>query len=389
MKIQDLAESYFDQTVAFRRFLHKNPELAFQEVQTSAFIRTQLEESGYSVHTGFATTGLVGSFDTGKTGPRFLLRFDMDALPVEEENDFGYQSLNPGKMHACGHDGHMAIGLTIAWMIKQLQNELSGSFHLLFQPAEEIGQGAETMIRDGVLDLIKPDYVVGAHLWNEKPLGWLGIVEGPLMAGASIVNISVKGKGGHGGRPDATIDPIVTSAQLINQIQTIVSRNLDPFEPAVISIGSIHGGSAFNIIPSVVDMTGTLRYFNVETYNLIKNRLELICKNIGEASDCQIELSIEESTHATANAKAVADAMKLAAAELVGPIQIDSTYKTMMSEDMSLFLENVPGCFVLVGAGESTEGKKFSHHHPKFDFNEQSLPIAAALLLQTCVELTN
>lgn len=389
MKIQDLAESYFDQTVAFRRFLHKNPELAFQEVQTSAFIRSQLEELGFSVHTGFATTGLVGSFETVKTEPRFLLRFDMDALPVQEENEFEYRSLNPGKMHACGHDGHMAIGLTVAWMIRQLQKELSGSFLLLFQPAEEIGQGAETMIQDGVLDLIKPDYVLGAHLWNEKPLGWLGIVEGPLMAGASIVNITIKGKGGHGGRPDATIDPIITSAQLINQIQSIISRNLDPFEPAVISIGSIHGGSAFNIIPSTVEMTGTLRYFNIKTYNLIKNRLEAICKNLGEASGCHIDLSIEESTHATTNAALVRKAMKSASTHLVGPIQVDSSYKTMMSEDMSLFLENVPGCFVLVGAGEIMEGKKYSHHHPKFDFNEHSLPIAAALLLQTCIELTS
>ncbi len=387
MKIQNLAESYVSQAIAIRRFLHQHPELSFEENQTSAYIQTQLKELGFSLLTGYAINGLVGSLDSGRPGPRFLLRFDMDALPVQEENEFDYRSSVTGKMHACGNDGHMAIGLTIAWMIKQIQQELSGSFHLLFQPAEEIGQGAERMIKEGVLDVIKPDYVLGAHLWNEKPLGWLGIVDGPLMAGASIMNITVTGKGGHGGRPDATIDPIVTSAQLINQIQTIVSRNLDPFDPAVISICSIHGGSAFNIIPSVVELTGTIRYFSLKTYELVKKRLQQICKNLGEASGCQIDLRIEGSAGITANAESVSQAMRLAAKQLEDPIEIDSNYKTMMSEDMGKFLEQVPGCFVLVGAGGTTQGNKFPHHHPRFDFNEQSMPIAAALLLQTCVEL--
>ena len=387
MNLIELAESHFLQTQADRRFLHRNPELAFEEYKTAEFVITKLQELGFSVKSGIAGTGLVASFETGKAGPAVLFRFDMDALPVQEENEIEYCSQVPDKMHACGHDGHVAIGLTIGWMIRQIRDQLTGSFHLLFQPAEEIGQGAVQMVREGVLEEIKPDYVLGVHLWNEKPFGWLGITGGPLMAASAKFEINVIGKGGHGGQPQTSIDPIVASAQIINQIQTIISRNLNPFDSAVISVCSIHAGTSFNITPSKLTMTGTIRYLTESTYAIIKQRLEEICKGTAIAMGCQIELNLEALVNATCNDPAVAEVARSAASKLGRQVQVNSTYQTMLSEDVGVFLEKVPGCFILVGAGEQTNGSTYPHHHPRFSFDERAMTLSAALLLQTCLDL--
>lgn len=387
MNLIELAESHFLQTQADRRFLHRNPELAFEEFKTSQFVSSRLQDLGFSVKSGIAVTGLVASFETGKAGPSVLFRFDMDALPVQEENDFEYCSRVPGTMHACGHDGHIAIGLTVGWMIRQIQDQLTGSVHLLFQPAEEIGQGALKMVKEGVFEEIKPDYVLGVHLWNEKPFGWLGIKGGPLMAASSTFEIDVIGKGGHGGQPQASIDPIVASVQIVNQIQTIVSRNLNPFDSAVISVCSIHGGTSFNITPSKVVMTGTIRYLTEAAYEIMRRRLEEICDNTAQAMGCEVELRLESLVKATSNDPAVAEIARGAASKLGSCVEVDSTYQTMLSEDVGVFLEQVPGCFVLVGAGEQSDGSPFPHHHPRFNFDERAMSLSAALLLQTCLDL--
>lgn len=387
MNLIELAERHFLQTQADRRHLHRFPELAFSEFKTAKFVSTRLSELGFSIKSGFGGTGLVASYDTGKTGPVFYLRFDMDALPVREENDLDYCSQEPGKMHACGHDGHVAIGLTIGWMISQIQEQLRGSFHLLFQPAEEIGEGAVKMLADGVFDEIKPDYLMGVHLWNEKPLGWLGITAGPMMAASGTFKINIVGKGGHGGQPHTSIDPIVASAQIIDQIQTIISRNLNPLDSAVCTVCSIHGGSSFNITPSKVELTGTIRYFTEETYSILKQRLTEICEHTGKAMNCQVDLELEPLVSATCNDPVVVSVVKEAALKLGGQYKIDSTYKTMLSEDVGAFLEHVPGCFVLIGAGEQPDGNSYPHHHPRFNFDERAMSLAAALLMQSCLEL--
>ena len=387
MNLIELAESRFSQTQSDRRYLHRTPELAFEEFKTSEFVIARLQELGFSVKSKIAGTGLVASFDTGKAGPVFLFRFDMDALPVQEDNEVDYCSEVPGKMHACGHDGHVSIGLTIGWMIRQIQEDLVGTFHLLFQPAEEIGQGALQMVKEGVLQQIKPDYVLGVHLWNEKPFGWLGITGGALMAASSTFQINVIGKGGHGGQPHTSIDPISASAQIVNQIQTIVSRNLNPFDSAVISVCSIQGGTSFNITPSKVVMTGTIRYFSENVYETIKRRLEEICKNTGSAMGCKVELILKELVNPTINDPIVAGKARDAAAAMGIQVQIDSTYQTMLSEDVGVFLEQVPGCFVLVGAGDGADESPHPHHHPRFNFDERAMTLSAALLLQTCLEL--
>ncbi len=387
MNLIELAESHFPQTQADRRLLHRHPELAFEEYHTADFVTARLQELGFAVKSGIAGTGLVASFDTKRTGPSFLFRFDMDALRVQEENEIEYCSQVSGKMHACGHDGHVAIGLTIGWMIRQIQDQLNGTYHLLFQPAEEIGQGAVRMMKEGVLDEIKPDYVLGVHLWNEKPFGWLGIRGGALMAASSTFEIDVIGKGGHGGQPQTSIDPIVASAQIVNQIQTIISRNLNPFDSAVMSVCSIYGGTSFNITPSKVIMTGTIRYLSEDSYSILKHRLEEICEGAALAMGVKVELKLEALVDATCNDAAVVKVAQGAASKLGRQVQIDETYQTMLSEDVGVFLEQVPGCFVLVGAGEQADGNPYPHHHPRFNFEERAMPLSAALLLQTCLDL--
>ncbi|MDD2521501.1 MAG: M20 family metallopeptidase [Anaerolineaceae bacterium] len=387
MNPQQLAESYFLQTQADRRHLHSFPELSFKEFKTAEFVSARLLESGFTVKSGVAKTGLVASFDTGRDGPAILLRFDMDALPIQEENKVDYCSQIPGKMHACGHDGHVAIGLTIGWMISQMKDLLTGTFHLLFQPAEEIGLGALEMVNEGVLDEIKPDHMLGVHLWSEKPLGWLGITAGAMMAASGKLDITVHGKGGHGGQPQMTNDPIVTSAQIIQQIQTIVSRNLDPLDSAVVSICTLRAGKQFNIIPSKVEMSGTVRYFTERTYGILKQQLSEICEYTGRAMGCQVDLELEVLVSATCNDPVVSGKVREAAEKLDRQLQVDLTYRTMLSEDVGVFLERVPGCFILVGAGDTNEGNRFPHHHPCFDFDERAMPLAATLLLQSCLEL--
>ena len=395
MDLLELALSYFPQTQTDRRVLHQHPELSFEEYKTSEYAATRLKQQGFTIGASLAETGFVASFDTGRRGPSFLFRFDMDALPVYEENEVDYCSTVPGKMHACGHDGHVAIGLTIGWMINQLRDQLVGSYHLLFQPAEEIGQGALRMLDEGALVGLGLDYLLSAHLWNEKPFGWVGVTPGAVMAASGKFEIIVMGKGGHGGQPQSSIDPIVAAAQIVNEIQTIVSRNLNPLNPAVISVCSISGGKTFNITPSKVEMGGTIRYFSDESYQVIARRLKDICEHSGYAMGCQVQLTLEPKTKATINDPQVADAVRQAAIRIgnetawkpIAPMKLDTTYKTMLSEDVGVFLEQVPGCFVLVGAGDSPDGNQFPHHHPRFNFDERAMPLTAALLLQTCLQL--
>ena len=226
--IYHAAKSFQSSAIQHRRHLHQNPELAFQEFQTSDYIAEELTKLGLEVHRGFGTTGLVARLSTEKEGTRFLLRFDMDALAMEEQSGVEFASKTKGVMHSCGHDGHITIGLTIARILVALKEELTGSYFLVFQPAEEIGQGAAAMIADGIMEFIQPDYALAVHLWSENPVGWLGISSGPVMAGCKDVNIEVEGVGGHGARPHMAADPILASAHLITALQSLTSRETDP-----------------------------------------------------------------------------------------------------------------------------------------------------------------
>jgi amidohydrolase len=290
-------------------------------------------------------------------------------------------------MHACGHDGHVAIGLTVAKILAELENKLSGSYYLLFQPAEEIGQGAAAMIADGVLDFIRPDYAIAVHLWAEEPAGWLGITSGPVMAGSKDLRISVHGVGGHSARPHKAVDPILASAHLITALQSIVSRKVDPLESAVYSITQIHAGSTINVIPDSVTMSGTPRYFTPEVEQEIENSTYRICDGISQAFGCEIEVELGVNAPPLVNNSTVCQAAQKAAQKINPDFAIENNFRMMASEDMALFLQKIPGAMFFVGAGKEDLEKRFPLHHPGFVIDESSLIVAASLLLETCQQL--
>src|SRR6266498_1308136 len=255
------SQELFPYTQSLRRDFHKHPELGFREIRTGGIVAKELESLGIEVTKGVGKTGVIGLLEGARPGPTLLLRFDMDALPIVEETGAEYSSQNNGVMHACGHDGHTAIGLTVAKLLNAHRDELAGTIKFCFQPSEEgtngeeIG-GAEMMMQDGLFDSPKVDMALALHLWNEQPLGWLGISGGPTMAGAELFSIKITGQGGHGAIPNVTIDPIVASTQIVTALQTIVSRNVSPLDTAVVSITTFHSGTAFNVIPAEAILGG-------------------------------------------------------------------------------------------------------------------------------------
>ena len=379
--ILQLANEYLDYSINLRRDFHQFPELGFQEFRTSEIIAKELENLGYVVIKNIGKTGVIGILQGKLEGPTILLRFDMDALPILEENEKEYVSKNPGIMHACGHDGHMAIGLTVAKILSTLKNKIKGTIKFIFQPAEEGLGGALATIDDGVLENPKPDYCLGLHLWNEKPLGWIGFNSGAMMAAADTFEIIVSGKGGHGGLPHKAIDPIVTAASIITSAQTIISRNVSPLENAVVSFGSIQGGSTFNVIPNSVRLTGTIRTFDLNIRKNIFDRLEKIIYSISESMGCHASFRIDEVTPAVINDSNVISVLKRVCAEQLPGFSLDDNFRTMGSEDFSLFLNQIHGCFFFVGSANSEKNLIFGHHHPRFDFDENVFPIAVSCLL--------
>lgn len=384
----DLAINEFNFSKTLRRDFHQYPELGFQEFRTSKIVAETLSSLGYQVTTGLAKTGVVGLLP-GKLGsPIILLRFDMDALPVLEKNETEYLSKNPGVMHACGHDAHMAIGLTVAKILAEKKDQLNATIKLVFQPAEEGLGGAEAMIQAGVLKNPKPDYCIGAHVWNEKPLSWVGLTAGPIMAGADTFQIKITGKGGHGGHPHETIDPIPAAAQLILATQTIPSRNLSPLDNAVISFCSMNGGTTFNVIPDEVTLSGTIRTYLPSVRATVIKRMEEIIQHTAQAFQCQANFILDSVTPAVINDKNVVNIIKPPITENIPNIKIDTELKSMVSEDFAFFLNEIPGCFIFVGSAKADKSLNFGHHHPKFDIDEGVLPIAVAVFLEAVEALT-
>lgn len=382
-----LAEENFHYSVQFRRDFHQHPELGFQEFRTAEIIAKELSFLGFDVKKQIGKTGVLGITSSKTAGPTILLRFDMDALPIQEDNTTDYKSQNNNVMHACGHDGHMSVGLTVAKILSSHLDQIKGTIKIIFQPAEEGLGGAQATIEDGVLENPRPDYCLGLHIWNEKPLGWIGTNTGAMMAGADTFEITINGKGGHGGVPHQAIDPIIAAAHIITAVQTIVSRNISPLENAVISFCSIKGGSTFNVIPDSVNLSGTIRTFDPQIRHDLIQRLEKIAKSVGSGLGCKVEFSLNEVTPAVINNSSVALHLKEVVQNLFPTFLLDLNCKTMGSEDFSLFLNEVPGCFYFVGSANPDKNLIFGHHHPKFDFDEAVLPIAVASLLGMLKEL--
>ena len=384
------ALNLFEYTQSMRRDFHAHPELGFQEVRTSGIVARELTSLGLEVHSGVGGTGVVALLEGANPGPVILVRADMDALPIREETGAPYASQNPGVMHACGHDGHTAILLTVAKLLNAHRNELAGTVKFMFQPAEEGMGGAEKMILDGVLANPKVDLALALHVWNEKPVGWIGIAGGPAMAGAEIFKIKVHGKGGHGAVPHLAVDPILASAQIVSALQGIVARNVAPLQTAVVSVCTIHGGEIFNVIPVTVEMSGTIRTFEPAVRVLVLERFEKTVLSVAEGMGCEAEITLQVLTPATVNHFETAVRVQATAHRLYPEADIDSSsYLTMGSEDFAFILEKVPGCFFFIGSANPEKGLAAGHHHPGFDFDETALPCGAALMAAAITDLLN
>jgi amidohydrolase len=371
-----------------------HPELGFREIRTGGIVARELEALGLEVTKGVGKTGVVGLLEVAKPGPTLLLRFDMDALPIIEDTHAEYASQTEGVMHACGHDGHTAIGLTVARMLHAHRADLAGTIKFCFQPSEEghngeeVG-GAEMMMRDGLLDHgPKVDMTLSLHLWNEKPLGWVHVAKGPVMAGAEQFKIKLIGKGGHGAVPNATIDPIAAAAQVVSAAQTIVSRNVGPLETAVVSFTMLHSGTAFNVIPQEAMLEGTIRTFDPAARLKVLERFDGIVRGVASAMGCQVEMDVKRLTPALQNADEVtASVQETARRVLPDADHYNAPYLTMGAEDMAFMQEKVPGMYFFVGSNNKARHLDYGHHHPKFDFDEEALVRGAALMAAAAADI--
>ena len=387
------AEELFPYTQSLRRDLHMHPELGFREVRTGGIVARELEALGIEVTKGVGKTGVVGYLEGSKPGPTILLRFDMDALPITEETGQEYASTNRGVMHACGHDGHTAVGLTVAKMLHAHRDQLAGNIKFCFQPSEEGTNGEEVggalmMMRDGVLESPRVDKTLALHVWNDKPLGWIHVAKGPVMAGAELFIVKLTGKGGHGAAPDTTIDPVVAAAQIITALQTIPSRNVAPLKSAVVSVTSVHSGTAFNIIPQTAELNGTIRTFDPEVRKLVLERFEQIVRGIATSLCCEVEITIQQVTAPVINNEHIAASVLKTAQTLLPDTEINTdSYLTMGAEDMGYMQEKVDGCYFFIGSANAEKNLNYNHHHPKFDFDERALITASAMMASAAADL--
>ena len=379
------ADELLPKLVEWRRDFHRHPELGFQEVRTAGIVAAHLQELGLEVSTGVGKTGVIAMVepdDLPDDSETVLLRFDMAALPIHEETGLPYASQNAGVMHACGHDGHTAIGMGVAQLLTRHRNELSGRVKLVFQPAEEGLGGAMAMIDDGALEEPQPAAAYGLHLWSRLPYNQVVVQPGPLWAAADIFTLTVHGKGGHGATPHDTIDATLVASQLVVALQTIVSRNANPSDTAVVTVASFQSGNAGNVISEQAVLKGTIRSFEPDVRDLLLRRFEEICTGICQAFGASYEFEMHSCVPATINSEAGARVMEGIAREVVGEQNVAQIAPMMVGEDMAEFLNRAPGCFVLVGAANPEEGFYSPHHSPSFDFEESVMPTGVSLIAE-------
>lgn len=375
------AEIIFDELVHYRRDFHRYPELGFQETRTAGIVAESLSSMGLKVQAGIGKTGVIGLLEGLRDGPTVLLRFDMDALPVEEENEVDYASQTIGLMHACGHDGHMAVGLGVARVLAGYRNQIAGKVKFLFQPAEEGLGGALAVMADRALENPKPDVAMALHLWNNIPIGQIRVTTGPTMAASSIFTLTVKGKGGHGAAPHKSVDPILAAAHIVAALQSIVSRNVDPLQSVVVTVGQISAGTTFNVIPEEAELKGTVRSYNNELHRLAYRRILEMAQNMAAAFRCSATMETVAIVPTVVNASEPAAAVREAATAIVGEENVIAG-QTMEAEDMGFILEEVPGCYFFVGSANDEIGLNYPHHHPRFDFDERAMIYGVATMAQ-------
>ncbi len=386
----DLATAVAEATpalVALRRDLHQHPELSFQEHRTAALIAERLHAAGLAVREGVGGTGVVGLLEGGADGRTVAIRADIDALPIQEADDRPYRSVNPGVMHACGHDGHVAVAVTIAEILARHRAALPGSVKFIFQPAEETAGGAERMIAEGVLEAPRVDAVLGMHIWTYVPVGHVAVRAGPIFASADELNVTVRGRGGHGAMPHQTVDPVVVAAHLITAWQTLVSRETPPLETAVLTMGMIHGGTAFNVIPERVDLRGTLRAFDPALRERLLDRLRAMAHDLAAAFRAEVEITSRLGCQAVINDSGITEIVRRAAAAELGAEAVEDTPGTTGGDDMADFLAERPGCYFFVGGANPARGLDEPHHNWRFDFDEAALGVAARVLMRAALDV--
>jgi amidohydrolase len=372
--------------IGIRRDLHRHPEIAFEEVRTSAVVAHHLRQLGLEPRTGVGGTGVTCLLEGSRSGKTVVARADIDALPVPDEKDVAYRSTTEGRMHACGHDGHTAILLAVAEVLAARRGEMAGRVLFVFQPAEEIVRGAEAMLRDGALDGLAPDHAVGLHLTSNLPTGHVGLCTGPAMAATDSFDRVVHGSGGHAEKPNETVDPVVTAAHVVLALQTLVSRETDPVDQSVVSITSVHGGSAYNIIPNSVALKGTLRTFAAETRRRLHERIGDVVRGVASTHRARAEVRWTEGSPAVVNDAAVTERVRHVAAAVVGADAVVDMPQIMGGDDMALWLQRAPGCYFFVGACGG-DASAFPHHHPRFDIDEAALGIGIETLSRSVLAL--
>jgi amidohydrolase len=371
--------------VRWRRRLHQRPELAFKEQMTAQFVAQTLSKWGIEYQSEIAKTGIVAVIPGQQPGPVLAIRADMDALPIHEENDVPYRSQHDGVMHACGHDGHTAIALGTAYYLSQ-HRDFPGTVKVIFQPAEEGPGGAKPMVEAGVLKNPDVDAIIGLHLWNNLPLGTVGVRSGALMAAVELFKCTIQGKGGHGAMPHQTVDSILVSAQIVTALQAIVARNLDPIKSGVVTVGKLQAGHALNVIADTAHLAGTVRYFDPVLDGFFNERMEQIIAGICQSHGASYALDYWQLYPPTINHPDMADLVRSVAETVVEtPAGVVPECQTMGGEDMSFFLQEVPGCYFFLGSANVEKGLAYPHHHPRFDFDETALSMGVEMFVR-CVE---
>lgn len=373
-----------DLVVKIRRDLHRIPEPAFTERKTAAYIADYLKKEGLEVQTGIAQTGVVGLLKSGASGKTLLIRSDIDALCVKEETGLAFASEHEGRMHACGHDCHMAMVLVAATVLNRIKERFKGNIKFVFQPAEEGPGGAKPMIEAGVMENPMVDYSIGCHVWPDLPEGTVGVKPGPLMAAMDRFDIKIIGKGGHGAMPHLCIDALEVGTQVVSALQRVVSRQMNPLNPAVVTVGSFHAGTAFNVIPGEAEMSGTTRTFDREVWRLWPKRIETVVRGVCLSMGADYSLKYSQGYPPLVNNEFMAGIVRKCAGEVVGLENVVEPAPTMGGEDMAFSLEKSQGCFFFLGVGvEGCAGL----HNPKFDMNEHNLLTGIEIYVKVALNL--
>lgn len=384
MKLIDPILQFQNELKLIRRSIHANPELSYEEFKTADLVAEKLTEWGIPIIRGLGGTGVVGIISNGNSKRSVGLRADMDALPLQELNEFAHKSVNPGKMHACGHDGHTTMLLGAAYYLAKHKN-FDGTVYVIFQPAEEGAAGAKRMMDDGLFEQCPMEAVFGMHNWPGSPAGTMGVIPGPMMASSNEFELTIKGKGSHAAQPHLSIDPVMVAVQIAQSWQTIVSRNKNPLDAGVLSITQIHSGSATNIVPDSAYMIGTVRTFTLETLALIETRMEDIAQHTAAAFSASVEFSFKRNYPPLINHEQETNFALEVMEDIVGANGVLKKLEpTMGSEDFAFMLQEKPGCYVFIGNGDGNhraEGHGLGPcnlHNPSYDFNDELLPIGAS-----------